>query len=270
MASQQEKKQTPFDDEISISDIAQFFKKNFKRIVAFIVIGGILGICFGKFIGQKYLGTAIISPAKVAGIPVVDTKNLLTQLNINSYFSRENFSACNPKFDDLKDENYDMSEIIQTSITKDESFIKINMHGTNKEIIHACLNSIANNIIEKQKIISEPLIESKKDELNYYEKELMLLQTSDKHRATKLIKNLETIQPSVSADKVYKNIDFNNENPFNTLIFINKIKYQLSSQQSNNGGLILPIDIQQKNFPWLQLGLLLGGCLSIFLSLLKK
>jgi hypothetical protein len=38
------KNQTPFDDEISLLDIIQFFKVNFKRILFFIVLGGIIGL----------------------------------------------------------------------------------------------------------------------------------------------------------------------------------------------------------------------------------
>ena len=42
------KNQTPFDDEISLLDIIQFFKTNFKRMLFFIIMGGILGYLCGK------------------------------------------------------------------------------------------------------------------------------------------------------------------------------------------------------------------------------
>ena len=92
------KNQTPFDDEISLLDIIHFFKAHSKRILFFIILGGILGGLYGKLADPVYNGSALVSPSKVAGVVVVDPKITLTKLNMNSYYSKETFLACNPTF----------------------------------------------------------------------------------------------------------------------------------------------------------------------------
>ena len=57
--------QTPFDDEISLLDIIQFFKTNIRRILLFVMMGGILGGLYGKFADPIYEGSMLIAPAKV-------------------------------------------------------------------------------------------------------------------------------------------------------------------------------------------------------------
>ena len=68
------KNQTPFDDEISLLDIINFFKGNFKRILFFIIMGGILGSLYGKLASPVYDGSVLVSPALVAGSYVIDPK----------------------------------------------------------------------------------------------------------------------------------------------------------------------------------------------------
>ena len=122
-------KQTPFNGEISLFDIIKFFKGNLIWILLFIILGGTLGFLYGKIANPAYVGSILVRPAKVAGLMVIDPKTTLTKLNMNSYYSKETFLACNPKF--YKDRNmdeeidYDMSGIIKPSITKDGNLIEI-------------------------------------------------------------------------------------------------------------------------------------------------
>jgi hypothetical protein len=259
------KNQTPFDDEISLLDIIQFFKTNLKRILFFIILGGILGYLYGKLADPVYDGSVLVSPALVAGNYVIDTKITLTKLNMNSYYSNETFLACNPTFykdkdkDKDKDINYDMSDIVKASITKDGNLIELKMQSSNKETIHACLESIVSNINASQKTIAGPLIESKKTELNLVETKLKLAEEFRTQLNDKQIKNLKTNEQRFSTDVLYANIVLNNASEINTLLDqINKVRTELSSEQTKDAGKVLPINIERKSFPSLKLGLLLG------------
>jgi hypothetical protein len=265
--------QTPFDDEISLLDIIQFFKTNFKRILFFIILGGILGYLYGKLALPKYDGSILISPARVAGNLVVDPKITLTKLNMNSYFSKETFLACNPTFykDKDKDIDYDMSDIVKTSITKDGSLIELKMQSSNKETINTCLESITSSINASQKTIADPLIESKKTELSLVETKLKLAEEFRMQLNDIQIKNLKTNEQRLSIDVLYANIALNNASEIKTLLDqINKVRTELSSEQTKDAGKVLPINIEQKSFPPEILGLLLGlfggSVLGFFLS----
>jgi hypothetical protein len=191
---------------------------------------------------------------------------------MNSYYSKETFLACNPMFYKDKDIDYDMSDIVKISITKDGNLIKLIMSDSNKETIHTCLESITADINASQKIIALPLIESKKTELNLVETKLKLAEEFHTQLNEKQIKNLKTNEQRFSTDVLYANIVLNNSSEIKTLLDqINRAKTELSSEQTKDAGKVLPVNIERKSFPseklGLLLGLFLGGILGIFISL---
>ena len=200
---------------------------------------------------------------------------------MNSYYAKETFLACNPTFyrdkdkDKDKDIDYDMSDIVKASITKDGNLIELKMASSNKETIHACLESIASDINVSQKTIADPLIESKKMELNLIETKLKFAEEFRTQLNNKQLKNLKTNEQRFSTDVLYANIIFNNASEIKTLLDqINKVRTELSSEQTKDAGKVLPINIERKSFPSLKLGLLLGlflgGILGFFISLFRN
>jgi hypothetical protein len=267
--------QTPFDDEISIADIIKFFKKNGKTLIGFILFGGLLGALYGEFADPVYKGSVLVAPAKIAGTYIVEPKITLTKLNKNSYYPKEAFVACNPSFYKDKDIDYDMSGIVIASITKDGGLIELSMQSSNKQLIHECLDSIVNAINVSQKIIAEPLIESKKTELTLNEQKLKLAEEFRIQLNDKQLKNLKTTEARFETEMLYANIVLNNASEIKTLLDkLNLIKTELSSEQTKDAGKVLPINIERKSFPSLKLGLLLGlflgGVLGFFLSLFRS
>lgn len=248
---------TSFDGEISLLDIIQFFKANIKRISFFVIMGGILGSLYGGFSEKKYEGSVLISPAKVAGVSVVNPKVILTELDMNSYFSKETFLACNPTLD--KDIDYKMSDIVTTSLSKDGDLVKLKMSHSNKETIHACLDNIINNIKTNQKNIANPLIDVKKYELNLTETKLKLAERFREQLNQGQIKTLKREEQRYPTDLFYANIVLNNTYEINMLLDkIVLVRMQLSSDQTKDASQTLPINIQREVFPSLKLGLLLG------------
>ena len=269
------KNQTPFDDEISLLDIIQFFKVNFKRILFFIILGGLTGFLYGKLADPVYDGSVLISPARVAGNVVVDPKITLTKLNMNSYYSKETFLACNPMFYKDKDIDYNLTDIIKTSITKDGNLIELTMSDSNKDIIQSCLENITANINASQKIIAGPLIESKKNGLSLIEEKLKLAEQFREQLNDKQIKNLKANEQRFATDVLYANIVLNNASEIKALLDqINQLKTELTSEQTKDAGMVLPINIERKSFPseklGLLLGLFLGGMLGFFISFFKN
>jgi hypothetical protein len=273
------KNQTLFDDEISLLDIIQFFKTHFKRILFFIILGGLIGFLYGKLASPVYEGSVLVTPALVAGEYVTDPKIILTKLNMNSYYSKETFQACNPMFykdkDKDKDIDYDMSDIVKASITKDGNLIELTMSHSNKGIIHACLENMTANINTSQKIIADPLIESKQNELSLIEEKLKLAEQFLEQLNDEKIINLKKTEQRFATDVLYFKILLNNTSEINALLNkINQLKTELSSEQTKSAGKILPINIERKSFPspklGLLLGLFLGGVLGFFVSLFRN
>jgi capsular polysaccharide biosynthesis protein len=273
--------QPSFDDEISIADIIHFFKSHKKMILIFVIIGTLLGGLYANFTEPVYKGSVLISPAKIAGTFVVNPKVTVTKLDMNSYYSKETFLNCNPDFykdkdkDKDKDIDYDISTLVKASVTKDGDLIQLLMQDKNKTVIKDCLNSMVDDIRINQNMIAEPLIQLKNNELTLLEEKLKNAEAFKVKLNEKQIKELKTNGERFSVDLLYTNmILFNSKDIKETMTEINKIKTDLSSEQTKPANKVLPINIEKKSFPTPKLGavigLFLGLCLGILIALIKK
>ena len=273
--------QPSFDDEISIADIIHFFKSHKKMILFFVIIGTLLGGLYANFTEPVYKGSVLISPVKFAGAFVVNPKVTLTKLGMNSYYSKETFLNCNPDFykdkdkDKDKDIDYDISNLVQASVTKDGDLIQLLMQDKNKTVIKDCLNSMVNDIRISQSIITEPLIQLKNYELTLLEEKLKNAEEFKTKLNEKQIKELKTNGERFSVDLLYTNmILFNSKDIKETMTEINKIKTDLSSEQTKPASNVLPINIEKKSILTPKLGaligLFLGLCLGILIALIKQ
>ena len=272
-------RQPSFDDEISIADIIHFFKSHKKIILVFVIIGAISGGLFGNFSGPFYKGSVLISPAKISGAFVVNPRITVTKLDMNSYYSKETFLNCNPHFykdkDKDKDIDYDMSNIVKALVTKDGDLIELRMQGKNKTVIKDCLNSMIDDIRNSQNTIADPLIQSKYNELKLTEEKLKNAEEFKSKLNDKQIKELKTNGERFAVDLLYTNMILFNSNEIKQIMTeINKIKTDLSSEQTKPADQVLPVNIEKKSFPSLKLGALLGIflglCLGVLLALIKQ
>jgi hypothetical protein len=266
------KNQTPFGDEISLLDIIQFFKVNFKRMFLFIVMGGILGYLYGKLADPVYEGTALISLPSVNGKLFTDPKTTLIKLNMNSYFTKENFLACNGKFHE--DTTYNEIDI-KKKIAEDGKLIKLMKTSSNKETIRACFESVTSTITAQEGILVGPMIELKKNELDFFEEKLKFLEFFQIQLKEEQMKNLKKNGQQNSKDML--NAIMSDHNAMEIKIFleqINRIKIELLPGQTNFGGMLLDMKIQRRKFPspefGMLLGLFLGGILGFFVSYVRN
>ena len=268
--------QPSFDDEISIADIILFLKSHKKMILIFVIIGGLLGGLYGNFTAPVYKGSVLISPAKIAGAFVVNTKVTVTKLDMNSYYSKETFLNCNPDFykDKDKDIDYNISNLVKASVTKDGDLIQLFMQNKNKTVIKDCLNSMVDDIRASQNKITDPLIQSKNNELTLLEEKLKNAEEFKSKLNDKEFKELKTNDERFSVNLLYTNMILLNKDIKETITEINKIKLDLSSEQTKIAQEALPINIEKKSLPTLKLGavigLFLGLCLGIVIALIKQ
>jgi capsular polysaccharide biosynthesis protein len=273
--------QPSFDDEISIADMIRFFKSHKKMILIFVIIGGLLGGLVGNFTGPVYKGSVLISPAKIAGTFVINPKVSVTKLGMNSYYSKETFLNCNPDFykdkdkDKDKDIDYDISALVKASVTKDGDLIQLLMQDKNKTVIKDCLNSMVDDIRISQSIIAEPLIQLKNNELMILEEKLKNAEEFKAKLNDKQVKELKTNGERFAVDLLYTNMILFNSNEIKQIMTeINKIKTDLSSEQTKPADKVLPINIEKKSFPTPKLGaligLFLGLCLGVLFALIKQ
>ena len=272
--------QPSLDDEISIADIILFLKSHKKMILIFVIIGTLLGGLYGNFTVPVYKGSVLISPAKIAGAFVVNPKITVTKLDMNSFYSKETFLNCNPDFykdkdkDKDKDIDYDISGLVKASVTKDGDLIQLLMQNKNKTIITDCLNSIVDDIRASENKIIDPLIKSKNNELTLLEEKLKEAQAFKVKLNEQQIRELKANDERLSVLLYTNMILFNSKDIKETIAEINKIKTDLSPEQTKPANNVLPINIEKKLLITPKLGaligLFLGLCLGILIALIKQ
>jgi hypothetical protein len=250
-------------------------------ILIFVIIGAVLGGLYANFTTPVYTGSVLISPAKIAGTFVVNPKVTVTKLDMNSYYSKETFLNCNPDFykdkdkDKDKDIDYDISTLAKASVTKDGDLIQLLMQNKNKTVIKDCLNSMVDDMRISQNKIAEPLIQLKNNELTLLEEKLKNAEEFKVKLNEIQIKELKKNSERLSVGILYSNmILFNSKDIKETMTEINKIKTDLSSEQTKPADKVLPVNIEKKSFPTPKLaaliGLFLGFCLGILIALIKQ
>jgi hypothetical protein len=260
--------QPSFDDEISIADIIHFLKSHKKLILNFLMIGAILGGLFGNFTGPVFKGSVLISPAKISGVFVENPKVIVTKLNKNVYISKETFLNCNPHFYKDKGIDYDLSSIVKVSLTKDFELIELLMQNKNKTMVKDCLNSMVDDILTNQNIIIDSYNQFKNNELKLAEKKLKDAEEFRSNLDNEQIKAFKKHGERPRADLLYMSIILSNSTYINEIITeINKIKTDLYSEQTKPASK-LTISINEKTFPSLELGALIGLLLFLFLGIL--
>jgi LPS O-antigen subunit length determinant protein (WzzB/FepE family) len=267
--------QPSFDDEISIADIIHFFKSHRKMILIFVIIGALLGGLCPNFIAPTYKASALISPAKVAGNFVVTPNFSVTQLTMNSFYSKETFLNCNPDFYKDKDIDYNISTLVKASVTKDGGLIQLLMQNKNKIFIKNCLNSVIDDIVANQNNIAEPLVQSANNQLSFLKEKLKNTEEFKAELNGKKIKELKISKEKFPVDFLYMNmILFNDKEIQQILSEINKIKVDLSPEKTKPANNVLPINFEKKSPLTPKLGalfgLFLGLCLGILIALIKQ
>jgi len=271
--------QPSIDDDISIADMIHFFKSHKKMILIFVMIGALLGGLYGIFKSPVYIGSVLISPAKILGASAENPKVTVIKLDMNSYYSKETFLNCNPDFykdkDKDKDIDYNLNALVKASVTKDGDLIQILMQNKNKTVVKDCLNSMVDHVRMSQNKIIDPIIQSKIVDLRLAEENLknaeeFMLKLNDKQ-----IKELKTTEQRFSFDLLYTNIFLSNREKIRaSLAEIRRIKFALSPEQTKPVDKLLPINIKKYSFPTPELGalmgLFLGLCLGILIALIKQ
>jgi hypothetical protein len=259
------KSQSTFEDDISLSEAIQLVKTNSRILLSFILLGIIVGGIFGKFSTPEYIGSMVLAPAKINGKLIEEPGLIITKLNNNNYYTKETFLACNPSHNKDEALNLKMSNIIKASILKDSPLIKLSITSKNKEFIVNCLNAIEADLM----LADREFIDSYKKTL----KELLVVlqQQIKENRSSKQELNaLEASQlKMITFDRaIYFTALANNFINFETMTsqFLN-LQIQLSPRQLQYTSRIYPINLERKDFPSTKLGLLSGLFLGAFLGL---
>ena len=152
-----------FENEISLTDIIDFFKEGWKQILITIIATTAIGTAYIFLATPKYLATANIQTAKVANIDVEAPNVLIEKIKIPTYYSQKTFDACN--LSDRQEPGASLAKALSPSLLKAAPIISLSYKSTSPEAAKKCLESVLEDISAHQNDIAKPLLEIKKGQL---------------------------------------------------------------------------------------------------------
>ena len=151
------------EDEISLTDIIDFFKESWKQLILGGVVGGAIGVSIALLSPSIYQATAYIQVAKVANADVEAPNILLEKLKMAMYYSQKTFSECN--VENTIEPGKAIANGLNPTLAKGAPILSISYKDKNIDDAKKCLESVLNDIRTNQNEIAKPIFEQKKNQL---------------------------------------------------------------------------------------------------------
>ena len=171
------------EDEISLTEIIDFFRESWKQIVLGGVVGGVIGVSVALIMPSIYQATVGIEMAKVADKEVEPANTLLEKLKMPLYYSSETFMDCG--VDKSAEPGIEIVKNLKPTIAKSAPILNLSIKAGSSDKAKKCLESLVNNIKKTQNEIAKPLFEHKKIMLLDLKNDLELVENLIKGSARK-------------------------------------------------------------------------------------
>lgn len=261
------------DDELSLTEIIDFFTENWKKIITGSFIGGILGVAYALITPGLYQATAHIQVTKVANADVENTATLVEKIKIPMYFSQNTYTEC--KGSNSLDPGEVLVDNLKPTLSKNASFVSISYKAKSPDDAKRCLESILIDIRENQKKIAAPIIESKKIQLDNIKKKLESAEQIIKIFSSKK-SSFDFSDTKFSASTLLLATTLSKENEVRDLLTQkSELELALAEPQTKEAHLIVPIhspDIrfEPKRTMIVLISTIVGGLIIIGFLIMRK
>ena len=158
------------EEEISLTEIIDFFKESWKQLILGGVVGGAIGLGIALLLPSKYQATAYIQVAKVANTDVEAPNILFEKLRMSMFYSQKTFSECN--VENTKEPGKAIANGLKPTLALGTPFLSISYKEKNIDDAKKCLESVLNDIRTNQNEIVKPILELKKNQLSNLKQKL--------------------------------------------------------------------------------------------------
>lgn len=158
------------EDGISLADIVDFAQQSWKTVALWSAIGLIGATGYAFVATPKYLATASLQTAKVAGADVEAPSLLAEKLKLPSYYSKATFDACG--LNDLAEPGVAIATALKPTLMKTAPIITISYKAKSQEAAIGCINAVMADMRANQALIAKPTIEQKNIQLATFKQKL--------------------------------------------------------------------------------------------------
>lgn len=162
--------QNNHNDEISLSDVIEFFRSSWKLIISMGLIGLVIGIFFLFFAPKQYEAVGQIQMSQLGpkgggrdilnpdGVNVEDPVLLIARFKLPSTYTSAEIEACGLKNQD--DGSYEsLAEVVKISPLKPTTtVVELKIKKSSPGLAKSCLEAIFERIKQTQEAIKEPYL----------------------------------------------------------------------------------------------------------------
>ncbi len=261
------------DDELTLTEIIDFFIENWKKIITGSFIGGVLGVAYALITPAIYQATAYIQVAKVANADVENPAILVEKIKMPMYFSQNTFTEC--KVINLLESGKALANRLKPTLLKNAPIVSISYKAKSPDDAKRCLESVLIDIRKNQNEIAVPILESKKNQLTNLKQKL-----ESAEQITKLLSskkpNFEFSDPKFSASSLLLATTLSKENEVKDLrTQISDLELALAEPQTKGASLITPIyspdiRVEPERTMIVLISTIIGGLIIIGFLIMRK
>jgi uncharacterized protein involved in exopolysaccharide biosynthesis len=254
------------EDELSLTEVIDFFRESWKQILVSGIIGGTLGVGYALISPSIYQATANIQVAKVAGSDVETPSVLVEKLKMPMYYTQSTFTACNVV--ERAEPGDAIAKGLKPTLSKNAPIISITYKEKSTEDAKKCLEGVLNDIRTNQNILAKPILETRNNQLANLKQKLESAEKISKILSTKN-PNFDFSDSKFSASTLLLATTLNKENEVKDLrTQISDLEIALAEPQTKEAFLTTPIyapsaRVEPKRTMIVLLGGIAGGVLAI-------
>ena len=227
------------EDNLSLAEVINLFKKYWKSIAVGGLIGGLLGSAVATIIPPKYQATANIQVGKVANVDIESPSVLVEKIKLPMYYSLNTYGECNVA--DLIEPGVALAKSLNPMVAKNAPIITISYKEKDISRAKKCLESVLGDIRENQREISKPILDSKRNQLDNLRQKLESAEDVIKTLASNK-RNFDFSDSKFSASTLLLATSLNKDNEIKDLrTQINEMEIALAEPQTKEAFLIKQI-----------------------------
>lgn len=205
------------DGELSLHDIIDFVSNAKGLLVGSAVTGLFAGLVAGAVIPNKYQGSVLVEPSKVADAWVEPVDGLVEKMSQPAFYSEQSIRAC--ALQDQADARHRLTQSLSAKSSKNSSYLSIQYKNKEKGVVTACLDAVLADIRAQQKVLAEPTIKGIEMSLNTLREELRSAELGREHERQQLQDQLAVAKSKLEVARRFvdkfaeRDLSFNFQDP---------------------------------------------------------
>ena len=153
---------TEIDNEVSLWDVLDFFKKGWRWLVGGLLLCLACAVAYLLVTPKKYEAQALFQGAKVLGADLESSAQMIERLKFPAFYSPEQLKAC-----DISTDNPSvvLAKRINPVLLKGTNILQVSYQARSREMAIQCLEAVMDRVIDSQNKQASLALEGAKRQL---------------------------------------------------------------------------------------------------------